>query len=202
MSGTAIFLSASVPRRTSKYSKTSDPIAITLAVLGLTYVTLGRRLLVWGGHPAITPMIWAVAEDMGVDYGAWVHLYQSRLYEAEFPRENSRFRNVTLIDAVGKDRDLSLAEMRKRMIGDYQYQAGVFIGGMEGVEEEFDLFRKAHPNATLLPIASTGGAALVVYQRDPDPSEELMNSRDYVELLQRRLQIPPREPRRPFVPSP
>src|SRR5258705_4522652 len=45
----------------------------------LTVPTLGRRLLVWGGHPAITPMIWAAANDMGVDYGAWVHLYQSLL---------------------------------------------------------------------------------------------------------------------------
>jgi hypothetical protein len=65
----AIFLSASVPdpNRSSKYFSTADPLAIGAAVSGLVYVTLGRRLLVWGGHPAITPMIWAAADDMGVD---------------------------------------------------------------------------------------------------------------------------------------
>jgi hypothetical protein len=98
-----------------------DPIAIGAAVSALVYVTLGRRLLVWGGHPAITPMIWAAAEDMGIDYGAWVHLYQSLLYEDDFPAENARFQNVTYIDAVAGERDPSLAEMRRRMLGDFQY---------------------------------------------------------------------------------
>ena len=101
MPNSAIFLSASVPdpRRSPKYFSTADPIAIGAAVSALVYVTLGRRLLVWGGHPAITPMIWAAAEDMGVDYAAWVHLYQSRLFQDEFPAENARFQNVTYIDA-------------------------------------------------------------------------------------------------------
>ena len=60
----AIFLSAGVPdpRRGPEYAKTADTVAIAAAVSALVHVTLGRRLLVWGGQPAITPMIWFVAE--------------------------------------------------------------------------------------------------------------------------------------------
>ena len=81
----AIFLSASVPdpKRGPEYAETADAVAITSAVSALVNVTLGRRLLVWGGHPAITPMIWVVAEAIGVDYGRWVRLYQSRYFEDE-----------------------------------------------------------------------------------------------------------------------
>lgn len=61
----AIFLSAGVPdpRRGPEYAATADTVAITAAVSALVYVTLGRRPLIWGGHPAITPMIWVIAED-------------------------------------------------------------------------------------------------------------------------------------------
>src|SRR5713226_2542381 len=89
----AIFLSASVPdpKRGKKFAKTADTVAITAAVSALLYVTLGRRLLVWGGHPAITPMVLVVAEDLGVDYGSWVKLYQTQYFKDEFPEDNLRF---------------------------------------------------------------------------------------------------------------
>jgi hypothetical protein len=197
MSKAAIFLSAGIPdrRRAGKYFDTADPIAIGAAVSALVFVTLGRRLLVWGGQPAITPMIWTAAADVGVDYGDWVHLYQSRFFEEDFPAENARFKNVTFIEPVKGDRhlndsDLSLAEMRRRMLQDVKYEAGVFVGGMEGVEIEFDLFRKSHPKAIVLPIASTGGASLLVSERlDPRPSPELLNSIDYIGILHRQLRI-------------
>ena len=93
----AIFLSAGVPdpKRDPQYAKTADTVAITAAVAALVHVTLGRRLLVWGGQPAITPMIWVVAEGLGTDYGSWVKLYQSKHFEDEYPEDNQRFQNVT-----------------------------------------------------------------------------------------------------------
>jgi hypothetical protein len=197
MPDAAIFLSASVPdpNRSPKYFSTADPLAIGAAVSGLVYVTLGRRLLVWGGHPAITPMIWAAASDIGVDYGAWVHLYQSLLFKDDFPAENARFQNVSYVDAVSNDRSASLAKMRRRMLNDYQYQAGIFIGEMEGIEDEFALFRQVHPTASILPIASTGGAALLIYQHTTGLPADLLSSLDYVGIIQRELKIPPTEHR-------
>lgn len=55
-----IFLSASVPRvGRGNFHESADPFLIQFAVRELLTVALGRRQIVWGGHPAITPMIWA-----------------------------------------------------------------------------------------------------------------------------------------------
>ncbi len=88
----AIFLSASIPvigRGT--YFETADPFLIQLAVRELMTLALGRRRIIWGGHPAITPMVWAVCEDLGVNYADAVVLYQSRFFEELFPEENKHF---------------------------------------------------------------------------------------------------------------
>src|SRR3954471_14302168 len=109
----AIFLSAGIPDplRGPQYAITAEPVAICAAVSALVHVTLGRRPLVWGGHPAITPMVWAVAENLGINYGKWVKLYQTRFFEDEFPEDNQRFENVTYTDDVEHDRNKSLLLM-------------------------------------------------------------------------------------------
>lgn len=118
----AIFLSAGVPdpKRGPQYAKRADTVAIAAAVSALVHVTLGRRLLVWGGQPAITPMIWVVAEGLGTDYGSWVKLYQSRHFNDEYPEDNQRFQNVIFTDDVVHDRERSLRLMRERMFTDFR----------------------------------------------------------------------------------
>ena len=191
----AIFLSASVPdpKRAPDYAATADSVAITAAVTALVYVTLGRRQLIWGGHPAITPMIWAVAESMNVEYGQWVRLYQSNWFRDQFPEDNKRFRNVTYTDAVDLDRDKSLRHMRERMFKEHQFDAAIFIGGMGGVVEEFDLFSKLQPKANVIPVMSTGGAVLELEKRVQSFPEDLRSDFDYVSLFHRRLHVAPQE---------
>ncbi len=193
----AIFLSASVPdpKRAPGFAKTADAVAISAAVSALVHVVLGRRPLIWGGHPAITPMIWVVAEGLSVEYGAWVHLYQSRFFADRFPEDNAKYRNTTYVDAVDGDREKSLLEMRRRLFTDHSYLAAVFIGGMGGVIDEYDLFRKHQPGGTVVPIGSTGGAALELAGRLQPPVAELVDELDYVGLLYRQLGISPKEPR-------
>ncbi|MGE3993035.1 hypothetical protein [Pseudorhodoplanes sp.] len=194
----AIFLSASVPdpRQAPDYAKSADTVAITAAVTALVYVTLGRRLLVWGGHPAITPMVLIVAESMGVDYGKWVKLYQSKLFEEDFPEENKRFQNLNLTEVVDDDREKSLRHMRERMFRENQFHAAVFIGGMGGVLDEFSLFKDLQPAAETIPLLSTGGAVLELSAREhitfpADFSKDF----DYVSLFHRYLHIDKREMR-------
>ena len=68
--------------------------------------------------------------------------------------------------------------MRNRMLDEYEFAAGVFIGGMEGVEEEYRMFIKKHPHAITLPIASTGAAAKKIYDEQfLDKNERLV--KDY-----------------------
>ncbi len=141
-------------------------------------------------------MIWTVAADLGVDYAAWVHLFQSRLFEDDFPKENAQFKNVTYVRSVDGKRGPSLAEMRRRMIGSFEYEAGVFIGGMEGVEDEFALFTKRHQKTPVLPFASTGGAALLLYDQTQGLPSSLMDSLDYVGIFHRLLDISASELRR------
>src|SRR5260370_40195437 len=136
----AIFPSAGVPdpKRGPQYARTADTVAITAAVSALVHVTLGRRLLVWGGQPAITPMIWSIAEGLGTDYGRWVTLYQSKHFRDDYPEDNQRFQNVTYTADVGRNREQSLRLMRERMFSDFNFTAAVFIGGMGGIVDELD----------------------------------------------------------------
>lgn len=193
----AIFLSAGVPDplRGPEHAKSADTVAISAAVSALVHVTLGRRLLVWGGQPAITPMIWVVAEGLGVDYGAWVKLYQSDYYKDDFPEDNKRFQNVTYTENVDGDVKLSLSRMRNRMFADYSYTAGVFIGGMSGIVQEYELMRELQPRATMIPVISTGGAVHDVAQRMGSVPQDLSEDLDYVALFHRHLKISPREMR-------
>lgn len=193
----AIFLSASVPdpRRGPEYAETADSVAIQAAVSALVYVTLGRRPLVWGGHPAITPMIWVASADMGIDYGRWVRLYQSRYFKDEFPEDNERFQNVIFSDEVEGDREKSLLAMRQRMFTENLFSAAVFIGGMGGIVDEFELFTRHQPNAAVIPIVSTGGATLLVAERMGGLPEDLTNDLDYVAVLHRHLNISAQEDR-------
>jgi hypothetical protein len=193
----AIFLSAGVPdpKRGPQYAATADTVAIGAAVSALVHVTLGRRLLVWGGQPAITPMIWVVAQDVGVDYGRWVRLYQSRHFKDEFPEDNERFQNVTYTDDIAGDRERSLLAMRERMFSEQVFEAAVFIGGMGGIVEEYELFRRLQPNAAVIPVISTGGATLEVAARAGPLPGDLADDLDYVALFHRHLDVSVREER-------
>ncbi len=193
----SIFLSASVPDpvRGAEYAATADTVAITAAVCSLVHVCLGRRQLVWGGHPAITPMIWTVAQEVGVDYGSWVQLYQSRHFTDEFPEDNERFQNVTYSPAVGDDREKSLEAMRTQMFSENTFKAAVFIGGMAGILREFELLRELQPETTIVPVVSTGGAALEVAKQIGPLSPDLQDDRDYIALFHRHLLISVREER-------
>jgi hypothetical protein len=105
-------------------------------------------------------MIWSICEDLGIDYSQSVVLYQSTFFADVFPEENKHFQNVVLTDAVANDRAASLLVMREKMLSRADLKAAVFIGGMDGVEAEHELFRRFHPGAKVLPVSSPGGAAL------------------------------------------
>ena len=191
----SIFLSASIPvvgRGT--YYEDADPFLIQFAVREFLVAVLGRRLIVWGGHPAITPMVWSVCEDLGVEYAHSVKLFQSRLFEDRFPEENEKFANVRRIDAVDGDRDKSLLAMRKNML-DGEFEAGVFIGGMEGIEQEYAIFKELHPQAKVVALGAPGGAARRL-ARDLDEDIERI---DFLHLFTDRLNIDITERRNPSL---
>jgi hypothetical protein len=187
-----VFLSASVPdpRRNPKYFRSADLIAIREAVRALAGAVLPRSRLVFGGHPAITPLIGQIAERMKCI--GKVTVYQSRYFSAMFPPDNKVFSKLVEVSAVPGDREGSLRRMRLRMLRSHDFAVGVFIGGMEGVEAEYRLFRKIHPGASALPIGSTGAAAQLLLEAEgsrlsPELRLALGEERVYPTLFRRLI---------------
>ena len=158
----AVFVSASIPdpQRDARYHTTADVVAIREAVRALAAAVIPRTPLVFGGHPAITPLIRHVAERVGHDNR--ITIYQSEFFRSFYPSDNVFFRNMVVVGDVPGDREASLLRMRTTMFRSTEFAAGVFIGGMEGVEQEFELFRSICPQAKWFPVGSTGAAARLV----------------------------------------
>lgn len=184
----AIFLSASVPvPGRGHYHETANPFLIQCAVRELFISVIRTHRIVWGGHPSITPMIWSICTDLGVNYANSVILYQSRFFEDRFPDENRQFGNVVFTDGVAGDREASLRAMRETMLGRTDLVAAVFIGGMEGVEAELAIYQRCHPNGLVVPVASPGGAARDIAQRITRGQGPDLEDIDYARLFHASL---------------
>lgn len=191
-----LFLSASIPQPDSgRFFDDANPFLIQFAVRELVTAVLGRRRIIFGGHPAITPMIWAVCEDLGVSYATGVVIYQSKFFTESFPAENSRFRNVEYIDEIPGDREASLLRMREAMLSRADLDAAVFIGGMQGVMDEHAMFGRFHPDANVIAVSAPGGAARELAQQIRGGGQPGHPDIDFVRLFHERLNISPNEPR-------
>ena len=192
-----IFLSASVPvMGRGDFYKDADPYLIQFAVREFVITALGRRKIVFGGHPAITPMICTICADLGVNFTDNVVLYQSQFFAQHFPEENTRFNNVVYTEAGPDDREASLLLMREAMLSRPNLTAAVFIGGMEGVLEEYALFTRLHPNATVLAVAAPGGAARQLAEKLATPEATDCQGFDFARVFYNGLGISPLEKRK------
>jgi SLOG cluster3 family len=126
-------------------------------------VVIPNSELIWGGHPSITPLIRFVVKTMNYNLKNHVTLYQSLYFEDKFPKDNFDFENIVLTPKL-TTRETSLELMRNEMLSKNNFKAGIFIGGMEGVLDEFKMLVEFHPKVIILPIASTGAAAKIIYQ--------------------------------------
>ncbi|MEB3791712.1 hypothetical protein [Acinetobacter sp. IK40] len=179
-----IFLSASIPLadRDPKYFDTADNTAIRDAVIALSRIVLPKAELVWGGHPSITPLIRAVLEKQNLQISEHVTLYQSNFFLKKFPSDNNFFEKLIITDEL-KDQKESLGLMRKKMIVGNNFCAAIFIGGMDGVEDEYKLFKEAHPDVPVFPIASTGAASRILYFQENFKNERLLTDFCYLPLF-------------------
>jgi SLOG cluster3 family len=183
-----VFLSASVPLPTRDllFFNTADVVAIRDAVKALALEVTRNGTITFGGHPAITPLLALILEQSSPAFAKRFILYQSAYFFRFFPQENNAFIDVRVTAAVGENRSESLRVMRQAMLSHTKFEAGFFIGGMEGVIEEFDMFRELQPHAHVYPIASTGGAALELY-RGGEWVDSLLTELTYPTLFRRLL---------------
>lgn len=178
LKGKFIFLSASLPSadRHQKYYINTNPLNITNAVVSFIESILKRNgNLIFGGHPTISPLVLTVVKNFisipntKID-SIRVYIYQSELFKDKI----SKYTNELLDLGIGKiiwtenlndERDKSLYLMRVQMFKEYFISAGVFIGGMEGIEEEFNLFKEFYPKNPIYLIGSSGGATKILFEK-------------------------------------
>ncbi len=168
--GRTLFVSASIPDPEDWHGD-YDALAITDAVVAITqtFLTDGWSI-VSAAHPTIAPLMLSAAHEHALDGQERVVIYQSKLYEGQLPAETRRFRvervgrfewteKVEGDEPVrGKNRR-SLELMRNEMFSKERPDAAVFVGGMEGITDEFDLFAQVLPGRPRYALASPGGAA-------------------------------------------
>jgi len=125
-----------------------------------------------------------VAETETAAGRARVVMFQSEVYREAWaaPSERlSRLAGVEVIwtEAVGRERfndangresevTRSLLAMRMQMLIKEHLVAMVAIGGMKGVEEEFEIFSVTQQNSPIYSIPSTGGAAKLITDNYPN----------------------------------
>ena len=188
LTGLTLFLSASIPDP-QRWSGEADPLAITDAVVALAraFLTAGARL-VTAAHPTIAPLLLYVAAELPEEQSRQIVTYQSEVFEDVLPIATQRFRDEGIGEfnwtpaAPGEqprpgECDQSLAIMRRQMLGESKPCAAAFVGGMEGIPQEFSTFTELNPNAPVYAVGRPGGEARTLVERSPSPlREESMGS--------------------------
>jgi SLOG-like protein len=194
----SVFLSASVPspERAERYRRVEDAhLEIEEAVVSLARaVFVEGGTLVFGGHPTISPLVAMVAgeyitprlaDERKEEVRTPIHIYQSEAYKGFVPDETlmmfrAGYATLHWTEAVDGERfdpkaprdrprcPKSLRHMRERMIRETAPVAMACIGGMEGVEEEADIFRELRQAAPIYVFGETGGAAALLAERRGD----------------------------------
>jgi hypothetical protein len=176
----AIFLSASIPNP-SRWDGNFDALEITDAVVSLArvFLTAGWRI-VSAAHPTIAPLLLYVAAELPATADRRVSIYQSSLFEDVLPTATRRFEadgigTIIWTPAADGDRptpgewDASLEIMRRKMLTEAAPAAAAFIGGMQGIPDEFDLFAEIRPGRPRYPIGRPGGAAAALAEESASP---------------------------------
>ncbi len=123
-------------------------------------------------------------------------MFQSRLFEDALPPATRALADGGLAEfrwtaAVTGDEPVpgrwgaSLAVMREAML-DTDPVAAIFLGGMDGITEEFSRFRDRFPGRPTYALAAPGGVAATLTDESPsDLVPTLRSSRSYPAVLRR-----------------
>lgn len=179
-----IFLSASVPTPEREYFGTENVFAIREAIVAFTKVCMEYKIrFYFGGHPAITPLIWQVAMQNVQDGLPLIDIYQSKIFGEKIPKEVSDFNNIHFTEPVDNDIRESVRAMREQMFSENNTDCAVFIGGMNGIKDEYHMLLEKYPNAQYLAFVSTGGASVDVYKEIGKQNPLLENGYAYTSIF-------------------
>lgn len=186
--GRTVFLSASIPDP-ARYDGPADPLAITDAVVAFArvFLTAGARI-VTAAHPTIAPLLLYVAAELPAGEERRIVTYQSELFEDVLPPDTRRF----LDEGIGQFKwtaaaegerpkhgewDESLRVMRRVMLSETEPAAAAFVGGMEGIPLEFEMFSELFPGAPIYAAGRPGGESRSLVELSPPPvRDQLLGS--------------------------
>jgi hypothetical protein len=168
--GPTLFLSASIPDP-ERWDGGFDAFAITDAVVAVarTFLSAGWTLTT-AAHPTISPLLLYVAGELPPEGRQRIVTYQSELFGRILPDATLRFEEQGIADlrwtpAAPGDRpvpgrwDRSLEVMRRHMFEEAAPVAAIFVGGMEGIRHEYELFGELWRERPRYAIGAPGGAA-------------------------------------------
>lgn len=199
-SDTAVFLSASIPDPNAWTGTFSAPdITDAVVAFARVFLTAGVRL-VSAAHPTIAPLLLYVAAEIEPRQTERVVIYQSQLFEDVLPPVTRRFEadeigqiiwteardgNPRVRETWGPSLDL----MRRRMLNETEPRAAVFIGGMDGIQTEYELFQELFPDRPTYAVGAPGGEARRISQQLDSPlGSRLANDDIYPALWSSVLQ--------------
>lgn len=189
LQGATVFLSASYPEWSPESTRELDSRDVLDAVSSITRAILGAggRIL-YGGHPTISPIILDVASEYAENQEPIqpiVIVYQSLYFDEhpgyEIPRATRRlgkkeWAELRWSDSVNDSESESLRLMRQEMIHTLEPDAAIFIGGKDGIIEEWRMYKEEYPERPAIPIGSAGGDAELILQ-SPDRFSESPSDR-------------------------
>ena len=170
-----IFLSAGLPappddpeRRAEEreFVETARPEAIVEFVQALVARACEAGMgVVFGGHPEITtalaPQILTHLRRQGAGAGAEpsLALFQSEVFWTQIPSAATVLAALEGVLALRTPSELGLEGMRERMLAVPGLIGGVFVGGLSGIQREFERFAAARPELPRIAVGVGGGAA-------------------------------------------
>ena len=163
-----------------------DAICVGALMYGGLPMVMSKPPPFEGGHPAITPLVYRVANQY-TENKPLIKIYQSLYFEGQTPKEVEFFDNICWTKKVNDNMLASVEAMRNQMFTENHTDCAVFIGGMKGIIDEANKIMKIHPLVKILPVASTGGASFDLYRMMKLSDVELLKSPAYVSLFREKL---------------
>lgn len=184
-----IFLSASIPSWGREYYEESNPLLIREAVVAFTRVCMEYNIeFYFGGHPAISPLVYQIAKNYLVDKKAPIRIYQSAWFKEMTPAEIKYFGNIVWTPKC-ENAGSSVQLMRNQMFEENKDTCcAVFIGGMNGIIDEAEKITSLCPGVKILPIASTGCASAKVYEDMGIHDSDMKNNTIYLKVFRKLLE--------------
>lgn len=176
--GASIFLSASIPDK-NRWDGKYQSFEITDAVVALTRIILQNGgSLVTAVHPTISPLLLFVAAEQLRENDQRIIIYQSEVFKDILPAATKSFEANGFAKIIWTKRcnsepanpvqaPESLKFMRNQMLIESKPIAAVFIGGMNGILDEYKMFHGLYPQAPTYAFGQPGGEAKKLVAKSP-----------------------------------